>query len=136
MGDENDKALLEEKPAFPKSNWAVTGLYFLDGHATYIASTLKPSARGELEITDLLNVYLKNGALEVKRMGRGFGWFDTGTHDSLLEASSFVQTLFKRQGLASLPCRRKSPTRRGLLPSRTSSGWVKNSPKASTGNTY
>jgi glucose-1-phosphate thymidylyltransferase len=98
--DENDMALsLEEKPANPKSNWAVTGLYLCDGHALSIASRLKPSARGELEITDLLNAYLRNEALSVKRMGRGFAWFDMGTHDSLLEASSFVQTLEKRQGL-------------------------------------
>jgi len=98
--DENDRALsLEEKPASPKSNWAVTGLYFCDGHALHIASKLKPSARGELEITDLLNAYLMHEALQVKRMGRGFAWFDMGTHDSLLEASSFVQTLEKRQGL-------------------------------------
>ena len=98
--DEYNMALsIEEKPAFPKSNWAVTGLYCCDGDATAIADGLNPSARGELEITDLLNVYLSRGVLEVQRMGRGFAWFDMGTHDSLLEASSFVQTLVKRQGL-------------------------------------
>ena len=98
--DADDKALsIEEKPASPKSNWAVTGLYFCDGRAPEIAAKLKPSARGELEITDVLNSYLISGSLEVQRMGRGFAWFDMGTHDSLLEASSFVQTLEKRQGL-------------------------------------
>jgi glucose-1-phosphate thymidylyltransferase len=98
--DENDKALsIEEKPASPKSNWAVTGLYFCDGDATAIADGLNPSARGELEITDVLKTYLRRGSLEVQRMGRGFAWFDMGTQDSLLEASTFVQTLVKRQGL-------------------------------------
>jgi len=90
---------LEEKPSSPKSNWAVTGLYFLDGDAPEYAAGLKPSARGELEITDLLNVYLRAGELYVNRMGRGYAWFDMGTQDSLLEASTFVQTLVKRQGL-------------------------------------
>jgi glucose-1-phosphate thymidylyltransferase len=98
--DKENRALsLEEKPKTPRSNWAVTGLYFCDGDAVAIADGLNPSARGELEITDLLGVYLQRGCLEVKRMGRGFAWFDMGTHDSLLEASSFVQTLVKRQGL-------------------------------------
>jgi glucose-1-phosphate thymidylyltransferase len=98
--DRGDTALsIEEKPAKPKSNWAVTGLYFCDGSAPEIASGLKPSARGELEITDVLNAYLVRGELKVNRMGRGFAWFDMGTQDSLVEASGFVQTLFKRQGL-------------------------------------
>jgi glucose-1-phosphate thymidylyltransferase len=90
---------IEEKPAKPRSNWAVTGLYFCDGHAPEIADKLAPSARGELEITDVLNAYLRRGELAVKHMGRGYAWFDCGTQDSLLEASSFVQTLVKRQGL-------------------------------------
>jgi glucose-1-phosphate thymidylyltransferase len=90
---------IEEKPRAPRSNWAVTGLYFCDTRVIEVAAGLKPSARGELEIADLLRVYLELGQLEVRRMGRGFAWFDMGTHDSLLEASTFVQTLEKRQGL-------------------------------------
>jgi glucose-1-phosphate thymidylyltransferase len=98
--DEKGRALsIEEKPKVPRSNWAVTGLYFCDSGVVDIAAQLKPSARGELEIADLIGVYLERGQLEVRRMGRGFAWFDMGTHDSLLEASSFVQTLEKRQGL-------------------------------------
>lgn len=90
---------LVEKPKDPPSDFALTGLYFLDGTAPARAAAVEPSPRGELEIVDLLQSYLDEGALEVSLMGRGYGWLDTGTHDSLLEASAFVQTLEKRQGL-------------------------------------
>ena len=98
--DKNDKVIsLEEKPSNPKSNYAIPGLYFFDAKVVDIAKNLKPSPRGELEITDLLKVYLKKEKLRAQILGRGFAWLDTGTYDGLLEASNFVGTIQKRQGL-------------------------------------
>ena len=113
--DKNDRPVrIEEKPKRPRSNWAITGLYFFDNDVVRYASAVKPSARGELEITDLQLCYLAAGKLHVERMGRGFAWLDTGTFESLIDAASFVQTLETRQGMK-VACLEEIAFRQGFI---------------------
>ncbi|MGQ3906126.1 glucose-1-phosphate thymidylyltransferase RfbA [Mixta calida] len=113
--DASGKAIsLEEKPVEPKSNYAVTGLYFYDNYVVEMAKQLKPSPRGELEITDINNLYMQQGKLSVAMMGRGYAWLDTGTHQSLIEASNFIQTIEERQGLK-VSCPEEIAYRKGFI---------------------
>jgi glucose-1-phosphate thymidylyltransferase len=117
--DRNNKVLsIEEKPSQPRSNYAVTGLYFYDNQVCDIAASIQPSARGELEITDVNRVYLERSELNVEIMGRGFAWLDTGTHDSLLDAAGFIATLQKRQGLM-VACPEEIAYRQGWISAET-----------------
>jgi len=113
--DENNQAIsLEEKPTNPRSNYAVTGLYFYDNQVADLAASLKPSARGELEITDLNKLYLQQGQLRVEKLGRGIAWLDTGTHEALLQAANFIETVEQRQGLK-ISCPEEIAYRLGLI---------------------
>jgi glucose-1-phosphate thymidylyltransferase len=131
--DESDRAIgIEEKPARPRSSWAVTGLYFYDRQVVEIARSLRPSARGELEITDVNLAYLARGELRVERLGRGIAWLDTGTHEALLQASNFIQAVQERQGLM-VACVEEIAFREGLIDREALLRIAKEMPKSSYG---
>ena len=122
--NENGSAVsIDEKPASPKSNWAVTGLYFCDNDVLRYAADLKPSLRGELEITDVNQPYLRKGTLHVERLGRGHAWLDMGTCESLLEAGEYVATMERRQGVK-IGCPEEIALRNGFISSAELKGWL------------
>lgn len=129
FNSEGQAVSLEEKPKTPRSSFAVTGLYFYDGRASSIARSIKPSARGELEITTMNQVYLEQGALNVELMGRGFAWLDTGTCDSMLEASEFVRTIEQRQGLK-VACPEEVAFRAGWLSAQDLADFAREAPNS------
>lgn len=132
--DKSGKALsIEEKPKVPKSNWAVTGLYFYDSTVTQKVKTLKPSPRGELEITDLNKLYLHEGSLKVEKFGRGVAWLDTGTHESLLSSSIFVQTIEERQGLK-IACLEEVALFKGFITEAQFTAIAEKAPNSGYGN--
>ncbi len=132
--DKTGKALsIEEKPKTPKSNWAVTGLYFYDSTVTQKVKTLKPSSRGELEITDLNKLYLAEGSLKVEKFGRGVAWLDTGTHESLLSSSIFVQTIEERQGLK-IACLEEVALFKGFITETQFTAIAEKAPNSGYGN--
>lgn len=130
LDDAGRPVSIEEKPSKPKSNFAVTGLYFYDNQVVEIARTLKPSARGEIEITDINDRYLKDGSLTVERMGRGFVWFDTGTHEALSEAAQYVQVIEHRQGTR-IGCIEEIAWRQGFIEARQFAALADSYPKGS-----
>ena len=132
--DEGGRALsIEEKPEHPRSNWAVTGLYFYPNDVLEIVEEVKPSARGELEITSVNNIYLSQGRLRVERLGRGIAWLDAGTHASLIEAANFVRTIEERQGLK-IACLEEIAVRKGFVSAEEFERMARRAPRSEYGD--